>query len=117
MLSQKFFDLARPYGEAVDLDTVILAVHDVKVSVLIQPADIAGAEPAIAENASGGFRVLKITLNHVLAANVDFSYLAAGEPFAVITRNLYLDSEDGRAHAPRRVSSVVIVSCKRRRFG
>ena len=50
------------------------APDDVEIAVLIETAEIAGVEPAVANGVAGGFLVLPVPGHHVLAARDDLAH-------------------------------------------
>ena len=66
------------YVLAAAADDIFLAVHEVEVVVVIQPAQVAGEEPAVAEG-GGGFRWVAPVAGHGGGvADGDFAGLAVG---------------------------------------
>src|SRR6185503_2074089 len=88
-LEQVLDVLRRDVHPARGDDEVLLPIRDVEKSVLVEPADVAGGEPAIGEeHLPGGLRLLEVTLGDVAAPPED---LAVG-------RDLDLDARLGLAH-------------------
>src|SRR6266496_6187350 len=79
MLEENFLYLARVDVEAAGDDQVLLAVHDVVVSRLVAPGDVAGVEPAAAKHLSCFRGLVPITLHHLRAADGDFTLFAHGQ--------------------------------------
>ena len=79
MLEENFLHLARVNVEAAGDDQVLLAVHDVVVSRLVAPGDVAGVEPAVAKHLRRFSGLVPITLHHLRAADGDFTRFAHGQ--------------------------------------
>ena len=44
---------------------VLLAVDDPEIAVLVEPADVAGAEPAVEEGLAGGGLIRPVLIHHI----------------------------------------------------
>ena len=79
MLVEDVLDLARIHVVSATDDHVLLAIDDEEVTVLVDPGQVAGAEPAvIVDRVCGGLRVVPVTLHHVVAADHDLSHFSDG---------------------------------------
>src|SRR5712664_2764114 len=62
------------------LDQVFLAVGDEEIIVLVQVADVSGAEPAVfGENFAGSFGILVIALHDARAPDQDFAIISGSD--------------------------------------
>ena len=67
------FDFARPDLEAAGLDEVLLAVDEEEVAVVVEVADVAGEDPAVAEHVGGLFGALPIAIHDLGGADDDLA--------------------------------------------
>src|SRR4051794_35034068 len=49
VLAQRLLDVAREHVEAAAKDQILLAVEDREVALVVEPAHVAGVEPAVAD--------------------------------------------------------------------
>src|SRR5580692_9069332 len=75
MLVEHLLDLPRVDVVAAPDDQVLLAVHDVEVAVLVDPGQVTGVEPAVADRLSGGLGAIPVALHHVRPADDDLAHL------------------------------------------
>src|SRR6266481_834892 len=76
-LESVFDGLRRDEFAGRRLDQVLLAVGDEEIVVLVQVADVAGAEPAVlAEDFARSFKIFVVALHHTRAFDQDFSILS-----------------------------------------
>src|SRR5271156_1014623 len=64
-----------PDVEAAGHDHVVDAVDDVEVSVVVQPTDVSGEQPAVAQSAVSELRRVPDPRHLAIAANRDFTFL------------------------------------------
>ena len=89
VLGQHRFDVAGIDVEAAGDDHVLLAVHQREKAVGVEPADVAGAHPAVAlgivpEGLGGLLRLVEIALHHHRRAADDLADLALRHELAVL---------------------------------
>src|ERR1700677_5382595 len=78
VLVEDLLDLARVHVVAAADDQVLLPVDDVEVAAGVDPGQVAGVEPAVADRLGGGLRALPVALHHVRPADDDLADLAWG---------------------------------------
>src|SRR5579872_7486103 len=97
MLVEHLLDLARVDVVAAADDQVLLAVHDVEVAVLVDPGQVAGVEPAVADRLGGGLGPLPVALHDVRPADDDLAHLALGLLAVLVVHDPHPDVPDGGA--------------------
>ena len=60
-------------------DQIFFAFHDIKITIFVQPGQVAGIEPAVPENRRGLLGVLPVALHHLGPLNGQFTHLAGGQ--------------------------------------
>src|SRR3954463_7452883 len=73
MLEQQLLELARVDVVALVDEHVLLAVDDGEVAVLVDRADVAGAQPAVLEHLGRGLDLVVVTAHHLRAADADLA--------------------------------------------
>src|ERR1700757_1653428 len=76
MLVKDFLDLARIHVVPAPDDHVLLAVDDEEVAVRIDPRDVAGVKPAVADRLPGRVAAPPVALHDVVALDDDLADLA-----------------------------------------
>src|SRR5256885_7810199 len=76
VLAEHRLDLRRPDAEALVLDELLLAVDDEDITVVVTAADVAGVEPAIADDVDSVLRLVPVAAHNPWAANADLADLA-----------------------------------------
>src|SRR2546423_12032141 len=79
MLAEHGLDLRRSDAEALVLDELLLAIDDEDVALVVAAADVAGVEPAVADDVGGVLRLVPVAPHHLRAAHADLTHLAIGE--------------------------------------
>src|SRR5690242_410155 len=83
MIHQHLVDLAGRDLLAAAIDDLLEAPADGEIALGIEEAEIAGAEPAVAEGLAIGLRIVGVAGGHVVAADDDLTRLARGEKLAL----------------------------------
>ena len=78
MLQQHLFHLARIDVRSPRNDDVLAAVLEREEAGGIQHPDIAGMQPAMAQGAGSGLRIVPVALHHRIAAHQNFADLTGG---------------------------------------
>ena len=101
VLVERGLDLGGVHVLAAADDDVLQAVDDVQVSVLVEPAHVAGSEPAVVgQRGRGRLGVVEVAAEHGRAPQPDLAGLAGRHRLAVRAGDPHLhDRRDGRAHA------------------
>jgi hypothetical protein len=73
MLVEHLLDLPRVDVVAAADDQVLLPVHDVEVAAGVDPGQVTGVEPAVADRLGGGLGALPVALHHVREATGEVS--------------------------------------------
>ena len=116
-------DLARIDVEATGDDHVLLAINQMQIAVLVEPADVPGVQPTIAEHLGGFLRPLPISFHHKCPANADFARLPIARGSALVVEQRQIQRGKGNAHRRETVRSfhIMLRPCKvtdaGRRFG
>ena len=96
-------DLARGDVLAARDDHVLLAVGDEQEAVLVEIADVAGAEPVAEEALLGLLRIVPIAARDLRSAQADFAFGPGRQYVAVVVADLDLDMGE---RTPRRAELV-----------
>jgi len=92
-------DLGRVDVVAATDDQVLAAADDVDITALVDPADVAGLEPAVgSEFFFRLFRHAPVALEDVGALDLDGADLAAGQCLRVIAGHAHADARQRKAH-------------------
>src|SRR5207249_7242829 len=79
VLAEHRLDLSRSDTEALVLDELLLAIDDEDVALLVAAADVAGVEPAVADDVGRVLRLVPVAPHHLRAANADLADLSIGK--------------------------------------
>ena len=83
MRQQRFLDFARIDIGAAGDDDVLGAVRQRQEAVFIEPADIAGAQPAVLQRLGIGLGIVPIAEHHGRSLGLDLAGLARGQRLPV----------------------------------
>jgi hypothetical protein len=109
VLVQDLLDLPRVDVVAAADDQVLLAVDDGEVAVLVDPADVAGAEPPVGDRLGRLLGAPPVALHQVVAADRDLADLALGNLGALVVDDPHLHPPDRRADRTRLALPVGVV--------
>src|SRR2546428_9058413 len=76
MRVEDFIDLARVHLESGDDDHLLYPVDDEEVAVLVHPHDVAGMQPAIAQDKRGLLGLPPVAVHEVRPADAELTGLA-----------------------------------------
>ena len=110
MLVEHLLDLARVHVVAAADDHVLLAVDDEEEAVLVDLAEVAGVEPAVADRLLGGVRAAEVALHDVVALDGDLADLAGGDLVVVVVDDPHLDAVDGQCRWSRPGASATLLN-------
>jgi hypothetical protein len=100
---QHVLDLARIHVVAAADDELLLAADKEQEPVLVEVAEVTGAQPVTGEGASGRLGAIEVSLHHVRAAGDDLAHVlrAGRQRPVVVAPDLRLGAPDGLADAVR----------------
>ena len=91
-------DLTRVHVEAAADDQVFLALDDVEEPVGVEPPDVAGVQPAVAQGARRLLGQAVVAEHHVRSAHADLTRVADGKRAVVVIEDRDLDAGERLAH-------------------
>src|SRR5579875_2864906 len=109
VLVEHLLDLARVDVVAAADDELLLAVDDEEVAVLVDPAHVAGVQPAVDDGLRRGLRPLPVAAHHVVALDHDLADLADGHLGTVVVDDLHLYAGDRGADRAGLARAVAVV--------
>src|SRR6478752_2943784 len=116
VLVEDFLDLARVHVEPAADDQLLHPVHDEEIAVLVDPADIATAEPAVRRDRRGRrIRQIPVALHDVVTADLDLATFAGRHFVSVRVDNAHLDTLDGGADRAGLLFAIGVVEGRDRR--
>ena len=89
VLEQRILDVTREDVEAAADDQILLPVDDGEVAVVVEPAHVAGVQPAVADRLGRELGRVPVARHDQVGANADFA-----------VDDAHLGSRDGRADRP-----------------
>ena len=99
ILVQDRLDLARRDILPAGHDDVFLAIDDREVAALVEPAEIAGVEPAVDDCLRGRGGILEVAGHHLPPAHRDLAHLAGSHLMTVLVDDAELDERRRAAGA------------------
>ncbi len=97
MLVQHVFNLARVHVVPATNDQILVPADDPEVPVRVDPGEVFGVEPAVADRGGRGLGTLPVPLHHVVTADHDLAGLALRHLNAAVVDDPHLHSGDGGA--------------------
>ncbi|MGX1040664.1 hypothetical protein AB7M41_000370 [Bradyrhizobium diazoefficiens] len=110
MLTQQRLDLRREDAHALDLQHLLAAAEEVQEAVLVDAADVAGAQPAIDERLRGRLRLVPVALEQRRRPHPDLAFRTERQQRAGLEiGDLELGAGDRQADEDRLVVQIEIV--------
>src|SRR5262249_4245626 len=114
VLIEHLFHLAGVDIETPSYDELLLAVDDVVIAVVVDPAHVAGLEPAAGKRGLCLCGPLPVTLHDVVAAYGDLAHLAGGHLTSAVIHETEIDALNRGADGTRLAFSVRVVKRRHR---
>jgi hypothetical protein len=109
VLVEHLLDLARVHVVAAPDDHFFLPVDDEEVPVLVEPGQVAAAEPAVRDRFGGRVVPPPVALHHVVAADRDLADVAGRHVLAELVDEAHLHALDRGTDGARLALPVGVV--------